>query len=88
MPAPLPQRAPRSKNPLPRIRRRPVRSSSVREAGYDADTQTLDLRFTSGSVYRYDAVPQPLYDALLQAQSAGRFVNDQIRGRFRCHRMG
>ncbi|GHD11296.1 hypothetical protein GCM10016234_14280 [Tianweitania populi] len=50
-------------------------------------TQTLDLRF-SGGVYRYDAVPCAVYEALLGAGSPGRFVNDEIRGRFRCHRIG
>ena len=87
MPAPIPQRAPRLKNPVPRIRRQPVRSTSVHEAGYDVATQTLDLRF-SGGVYRYDAVPRAVYEALLGAVSPGRFVNDEIRGRFRCHRIG
>ena len=88
MPAPMPQRAPRLKNPAPRIRRQLVRSTSVREAGYDMATQTLDLRFSGGGVYRYDAVPQAVYEALIGADSPGRFVNDQIRGRFRCHRIG
>ena len=88
MPAPMPQRAPRLKGPARRIRRQPVRSSSIREAGYDTATETLDLRFTGGGLYRYDAVPRSVYQDLLAADSPGRFVNERIRGHFRCHRVG
>lgn len=88
MPAPLPQRAPRLKGPVPGIRRVPVRSTSIREIGYDPDTQTLDVQFAGGGIYRYDAVPSVLFQALQNAASPGRFVNERVRGSFRCHRIG
>ncbi|HEV7415476.1 MAG TPA: KTSC domain-containing protein [Tianweitania sediminis] len=88
MPAPLPQRAPRLRGAVPRIRRQPVRSTSIHEVGDDPDTRMLDVKFIGGGLYRYADVPPFLHEALLIAPSPGRFVNERIRGRFGCHRIG
>jgi hypothetical protein len=88
MPAPLPRRAPRLKGPIPRIRRTPVRSTSIRGIGYDEATHTLDVQFAGGGIYRYDGVEAALYEELKVAESPGRFLNERVRGNFRCHRIG
>ncbi|MDR1294167.1 MAG: KTSC domain-containing protein [Bifidobacteriaceae bacterium] len=44
-----------------------VESEAIREIAYDAETETLRVRFTDGDWYRYAAVPRAVYDAFLAA---------------------
>lgn len=62
--------------------RTPLQSSAVVSAGYDAGTQTLELEFSSGRIYRYEAVPQGTYEWLLRAPSKGAFVSRMINDRY------
>lgn len=48
---------------------------------------TLELEFSTGSVYQYFDVPQVEYEALLGAVSIGAFVNENIRGKYRYGRL-
>lgn len=57
-------------------------SSSIAAAGYDADTRTLEIEFTSGQGYTYQNVPQDIYDGLISADSAGKFFHSQIKGMY------
>ncbi|GAA1523681.1 putative dinucleotide-binding enzyme [Microbacterium ginsengiterrae] len=63
----------------PRIERVPVESSALRSVGYRADLAVLEIEFVSGDVYRYHAVPASVHDALMDAESHGRFFLDRIR---------
>jgi hypothetical protein len=65
------------------MNRQPVASSNVESVGYDDDSSTLEVAFHSGSVYQYFDVPRAVYDTLLQAESPGSFLHEQIRGVFR-----
>ncbi|MBA3962863.1 MAG: KTSC domain-containing protein [Chthoniobacterales bacterium] len=50
-------------------------SSAIAGATYDSERRTLVLEFREGDTYRYFAVPQFAFDALLVADSAGAFWN-------------
>lgn len=63
--------------------RHPVESRALRSVGYDADTRTLELEFTAGTIYRYVDVPEFTYRALMRAKSKGQFFQTSIDGRFR-----
>jgi hypothetical protein len=65
--------------------RTPLRSSAVVSAGYDPETQTLELEFANGRIYRYEAVPQGTYDWLLRAPSKGAYVSRMINDRYAYH---
>ena len=52
----------------------PVASTNVAAAKYDDRTQTLFVRFHSGGVYEYNGVSRGVYEGLLSAASAGRYV--------------
>jgi len=67
---------------LPRMRRTPLQSRALVSAGYDAETEVLELEFHGGRVYRYRGVPQGVYDFLLRTPSKGGFVNRMIDGRY------
>lgn len=60
----------------------PVTSSNVSAIGYDADTQTLGIKFSSGTVYHYAGVPKDVYDDFVNAESIGRFFAMNIRSHY------
>jgi hypothetical protein len=63
-----------------RFRRNTVESSLVATAGYHDPSSTMELEFVDGDVYRYFVVPRSVFDALLAADSIGRFFQEHIRG--------
>lgn len=64
------------------MERQKVSSSSLIGVGYDAARAVLQLEFTNGHVYEYYFVPRGVYQALLESDSKGRFVNARIRSAF------
>jgi hypothetical protein len=48
---------------------------------------TLDLVFRSGAIYRYFAVPRPVVDGLIAAESKGAYFNTHLRNRFHYQRL-
>ena len=65
----------------------PLDSELLASAAYDACKQTLYLRFRSGDVYRYFELPGDQYQALLDAESHGRYFLSHIRNQFRYERL-
>jgi KTSC domain len=61
------------------MQRTAVDSTTMRSVGYDAAEQVLEIEFTSGAVYQYVDVPAAIFDRLMQAESKGRYFNDEIR---------
>lgn len=59
-----------------------VTSSSIRSLGYDARTQTLEVEFVSGAVYRYASVPPEVWSELRRAESKGRYFQARVRDHF------
>jgi len=64
------------------IERQDVVSSNIKSIGYHAPTQTLDVEFAAGRVYRFTGVSQAAYDALIGAESIGSHFARQVRGKF------
>ena len=64
---------------MPR-REESLSSSAIASAGYDDDTQVLDVTFTSGQTYTFQGVPQSVFDALIASSSPGRFYHQNIKG--------
>jgi hypothetical protein len=73
-----------------RIPRRPamlaLASSSISAAGYDK-RHALRLWYMGGGTYDYWDVPAGVFQALLDAPSKERFVNWQIKPRYRFTRV-
>lgn len=61
------------------MKRVAVSSRSLRELGYDPDAQVLEVRFNNGSLYRYEQVPAEAVQALLEADSLGRYFNQVFK---------
>jgi len=70
------------------VKRTRVVSSSVAAVGYDEETRTLEVEFLDGRVYRYFAVPPHVPATMLTGSvSVGRFLNDEIKGRYRYEKL-
>ena len=65
------------------MHRDPVTSSSLNSVGYDPKRQILEVEFVDGDVYQYFDVPRQTYEAFLQADSMGQYMNWQIKEGYR-----
>lgn len=65
-----------------------VNSSSIAGVGYTASSGELEVEFHNGAVYLYAVVPQAVFDALMSAESKGRFFNAHIRDVYPCTKRG
>lgn len=65
------------------MNRQPVSSSNIASIGYDANSQTLEIEFLNGGVYQYFDVPQHVYDELMNADSHGQYLAQNIKGAYR-----
>ncbi len=61
------------------MKRVALQSSSLRSPGYDPEQQILEVEFSSGALYRYEAVPPEVVQALLEADSLGRHFNQVFK---------
>ncbi len=65
-----------------------LESKMLSAAAYESSKQILYLRFrNTGDVYRYFGLPAAVHQALLSAESKGRFFRSHIRDHFRYERM-
>lgn len=70
----------------PSIAMAPCKSKSVAAAGYDLASRTLALRFRNGTTYHYAGVPAEVAAALATADSVGKFVQAQVKGKYRAEK--
>ncbi|MCQ4229504.1 KTSC domain-containing protein [Pseudomonas stutzeri] len=61
------------------MKRVALQSSSLRSLGYDPEQQILEVEFSSGALYRYEAVPPEVVQGLLEADSLGRHFNQVFK---------
>jgi hypothetical protein len=70
------------------MERQPVSSSNLASVGYDPQSNTLEIEFQNGRVYRYHGVPEGLYEQLMSAPSLGSFFSQYIRNDYPTERVG
>jgi hypothetical protein len=56
--------------------------------GYDAASETLEVEFSSGSVYQYYNVGAALWDEICAAPSKGQFLNVYVKNSYPYSRVG
>ena len=64
------------------MHREPVASSAISSVGYDPESETLEVEFTSGAVYEYYDVPRKVFRSLMSAPSKGQFLAKRIKDRY------
>jgi hypothetical protein len=57
-------------------------SSMIEAAAYNEGERRLHVRFKRGQEYSYGNVPVEIYQGLLSAESAGKFLNKDVKGVF------
>lgn len=63
--------------------RKNVDSTNIHSVGYDSESNTLEIEFHSGGVYRYFNVPQSIYDGLMLAPSLGSYFHKYIKNNYK-----
>ena len=58
-------------------------SKNISAIGYDENSNTLEIEFHSGAVYQYFDVPPQVYQAIMQADSKGRYFAQHLKGYYR-----
>lgn len=69
------------------MNRQLVSSTDISSVGYNPDSRTLEIEFNSGGIYQYFSVPQGVHDALMGANSHGKYFNQNIRDVYRCSKI-
>ncbi|MBI3006573.1 MAG: KTSC domain-containing protein [Ignavibacteriales bacterium] len=69
------------------MQRVPVSSSHIISIGYDRESRLLEIEYKDGNVYQYLDVPIEENEALMQAESHGRYINNHIRNRYKYSRI-
>ena len=57
-------------------------SSAIKNVTYNAHTRSLKVQFIGGQLYEYQNVPVEVYDAFCQAESLGKFFNENVKTKF------
>ena len=65
----------------------PVSSSNIHSVGYDPATRALEVKFHSGSHYRYLDVDPTVHQALMASDSLGSFFGKHIRGKHKAEQL-
>jgi hypothetical protein len=60
------------------MERKRVNSSKIRAAGYDPESQTLELEFSDGRVVAYRGVSGEVHRQFMAAPSATSFFEDKV----------
>lgn len=69
------------------MNRQPVNSSNLSSVGYDSTSKTLEVEFHHGGIYQYFNVPESVYRALLNADSAGGYLARNVKGTYQYSRI-
>jgi hypothetical protein len=69
------------------MERKRVNSSSIRSVGYDANSQTLEIEFSNGSISQYSQVSPEVYRRLMAAPSMASYFKDQIEESYSAKRV-
>jgi hypothetical protein len=56
-----------------------VTSSNIESVAFDAETETMEVRFKNGGLYHYSQVTPKMYHLLFVAESKGRYLNEFIK---------
>lgn len=65
-----------------------IESAAVAGVGYDETHQTMTVKFQNGRKYQYHDVPKNVFEALTNAESSGKFVNKEVKGKYKVTSVG
>lgn len=59
-----------------------VDSTNLESAGFDSNTNILEVEFKNGSLYQYLGVPEYVFQELITASSVGVYFNQNIKNSY------
>lgn len=62
-------------------------SSFVKNVAWDEDSESLFIRFNTGTTWVYFGVPQNVYSQLIKSPSVGQYFNLNIRNLYSSQRI-
>ncbi len=62
--------------------RQHVNSTIINSIGYDITSCTLEIKFLSGDIYKYNNLPQNLYEEFMITSSYGSFFQKYIKDHY------
>jgi hypothetical protein len=62
-------------------------SSNLMSASYNEIDGFMDVMFKNGTEYRYKGVPRQVFEDLKKSESAGKFLNQVIKGQFKFEKL-
>lgn len=60
----------------------PIKSSMASHAHYDPHSQTMHVKFSNGTTFRYDGVPHNIGETVMGAASFGASFNRHVAGKY------
>ena len=61
------------------MERHPIQSTQIKSVGYDEKTSTLEIEFHRGNIYQYNPITKEGYEAMMKAESPGKFFHANIK---------
>jgi hypothetical protein len=57
-------------------------SSQVKTVRYFDAEQILEIEYVTNKTYQYFQVPESVYEGCLSAESVGKYVNSNVKGKY------
>lgn len=59
-----------------------IKSSNLKGASYNTETETLSVTFNNGAIYEYYKFPWEKFAKFRISESQGKFLNSDINGKY------
>lgn len=59
-----------------------IKSSNLKSASYDTESEVLLITFNNGSIYEYNKVPWTVFTKFRMAESQGKHFNENISRKY------
>jgi hypothetical protein len=60
-----------------------IKSTNIKSALYDTETEDLTVTFNNGSIYGYDKVPWEIFTKFRMSESQGAYLNSTIKKNYK-----
>jgi len=60
-----------------------IKSTNLKSASYDTESEVLQITFNNGSIYEYNNVPWTVFTKLRMSDSQGKYFNENISRKYK-----
>lgn len=62
----------------------PIKSSNIESVAYDSEARLLHVKTKAGTTYEYSGISPELHQGLLNANSVGSYIHQNLKEKFPC----